>query len=35
MTAAEKHLRGFKRIYHADRSEIIWLPEHIAAFMKP
>jgi integrase len=27
------HLRGFKRIYHADRSEIIWLPEHIAAFM--
>ena len=28
------HLRGFKRLYHADRSEIIWLPEHIAAFMK-
>jgi integrase len=27
------HLRGFKRLYHADRSEIIWLPEHIAAFM--
>lgn len=27
------YLRGFKRIYHADRSEIIWLPEHIAAFM--
>jgi integrase len=28
------YLRGFKRLYHADRSEIIWLPEHIAAFMK-
>jgi integrase len=28
------HLRGFRRLYHADRSEIIWLPEHIAAFMK-
>ncbi len=28
------NLRGFKRLYHADRSEIIWLPEHIAAFMK-
>ena len=27
------HLRGFKRLHHADRSEIIWLPEHIAAFM--
>ena len=27
------HLRGFRRLYHADRSEIIWLPEHIAAFM--
>jgi hypothetical protein len=27
------HLRGFKRLYHADRSEIIWLPEHIVAFM--
>ncbi len=27
------HLRGFKRLYRADRSEIIWLPEHIAAFM--
>ena len=31
---AVNHLRGFKRLYHADRSEIIWLPEHIAAFMK-
>ena len=28
------HLRGFRRLYHVDRSEIIWLPEHIAAFMK-
>ena len=28
------HLRGFKRLYHVDRSEIIWLPEHIAAFMQ-
>jgi hypothetical protein len=28
------YLRGFRRLYHADRSEIIWLPEHIAAFME-
>lgn len=28
------HLKGFKRLYHANRAEIIWLPEHIAAFMK-
>ena len=28
------HLRGFKRLYHADRSEIIWLPDHISTFMK-
>jgi site-specific recombinase XerC len=28
------HLKGFRRLYHADRSEIIWLPEHIEAFMK-
>jgi integrase len=28
------YLRGFRRLYHADRSEIIWLPEHIASFMK-
>src|SRR5262249_835477 len=27
------HLRGFKRLYHADRSQIIWPPEYIAAFM--
>ena len=28
------HLKGFRRLYHADRSEKIWLPEHIEAFMK-
>jgi integrase len=28
------NLRGFKSLYHKDRSEIIWLPKHIAAFMK-
>jgi integrase len=28
------HLKGFRRLYHADRSEKIWLPEHIDAFMK-
>jgi hypothetical protein len=28
------HLKGFKRLYHADRSEIIWLEEHVTAFMK-
>jgi integrase len=28
------HVKGFKRLYHSDRSEIIWLPEHIHAFMK-
>jgi integrase len=28
------HIRGFKRLYHANRSEIIWLPEHINPFMK-
>ncbi|MFH0295651.1 tyrosine-type recombinase/integrase [Bradyrhizobium sp. 31Argb] len=33
-TLTANHLRGFKRLYHVDRSEIIWLPEHIAAFMK-
>jgi len=27
------HLRGFKHRYHSDRSEMIWTPEHIAAFM--
>ncbi|MET4788282.1 site-specific recombinase XerC [Bradyrhizobium japonicum] len=33
-TLTANHLRGFKRLYHVDRSEIVWLPEHIAAFMK-
>lgn len=33
-TITANHLKGFKRLYHVDRSEIIWLPEHIAAFMK-
>jgi integrase len=28
------HVKGFRRLYHADRSEKIWLPEHIEAFMK-
>lgn len=28
------HIKGFKRLYHSDRSEIIWLPEHIEAFMQ-
>ena len=28
------HLKGFRRLYHADRSEKIWLPEHIEAFMR-
>ena len=27
------HIKGFRRLYHADRSEIIWLPEHVQAFM--
>jgi integrase len=28
------HLKGFKRLYHSHREEIIWLPEHINAFME-
>jgi integrase len=28
------HVKGFKRLYHSDRSEFIWLPEHVVAFMK-
>lgn len=28
------HLAGFRRLHHADRSEMIWLPEHVDAFMK-
>lgn len=27
------HVAGFRRLYRSDRSEMIWLPEHIAAFM--
>jgi integrase len=27
------HLRGFQRLYSSDRSEIIWLPEHVRSFM--
>jgi integrase len=27
------HLAGFRRLHHVDRSELVWLPEHIAAFM--
>lgn len=27
------HLKGFKRLYHSDRSELIWLPSDIEAFM--
>lgn len=28
------HLSGFERLHRADRSQLIWLPEHIDAFMK-
>jgi integrase len=28
------HLKGFRRLYHANRSEKIWLPEHIEAFWR-
>jgi integrase len=28
------HIRGFKRLYHSDRSEVVWLPEHVKAFMR-
>jgi integrase len=27
-------LKGFRRLHAADRSEMIWLPEHVTAFMK-
>lgn len=33
-TVGTNHLKGFKRLYRSNRSEIIWLPEHIEAFMK-
>jgi hypothetical protein len=28
------HIKGFKRLHHSNRSEIIWLPENIEAFMR-
>lgn len=28
------HIAGFRRLHSVDRSELIWLPEHIADFMK-
>ncbi|MEO4043955.1 site-specific integrase [Hoeflea sp. CAU 1731] len=28
------HIAGFRRLHHADRSGLIWLPEHISAFMR-
>lgn len=28
------HIAGFRRLHSVDRSELIWLPEHIHAFMK-
>lgn len=28
------HLAGFERLHRSDRSQMIWLPEHIDAFMK-
>jgi integrase len=31
---AVNHLRGFRRLYHSNRSENIWLPEHISPFMR-
>jgi integrase len=27
------HVKGFKRLYHGDRAEQIWLPNHVTAFM--
>lgn len=27
------HVAGFRRLYHNDRSDLIWLPEHVSAFM--
>jgi integrase len=31
---SSNHVRGFKRLYHVDRAEQIWLPDHIEAFMR-
>jgi len=28
------HLKAFRRLYHSDRSDLIWLPEHIDSFMR-
>ena len=28
------HVKGFRHAYHGDRSELIWLPEHVAPFMR-
>lgn len=28
------HIKGFKRLYHSKRADMIWLPEHIEAFLK-
>lgn len=28
------HLSGFRRLYHSNRAEKIWLPEHVGGFMK-
>lgn len=28
------HIKGFKRLYHSNRSEKIWLPEQIQSFIK-
>jgi integrase len=28
------HIAGFRRLHSVDRSELIWLPEHINAFMR-
>lgn len=28
------HVAGFRRLHRVDRSEMIWLPEHIEAFMR-
>ena len=31
---AANHLAGFRRLYSSDRSDKIWLPENVAAFMR-
>jgi integrase len=30
---SNNYIAGFRRLHHADRSDLIWLPEHITAFM--